>query len=229
MNKVSKRIVTSVVTCVLLPALAIGQTNQQWRDSLAILNRMIECQPSSTDLRLKKAAVNLQLSQWEYAVEEYCRVLKIDKENLAALYFRAYAYMHLRQYVMAKSDYEFFLKLAPRHLDARLGLAVVNEKLGRMTEAMDQYNQLVEIYPDSAICFAARAAFETTIKQYDVALYDWDEAIKRQPLNADYVATKVELLITTGQTATAYNELQAAFKRGIPRYALKQWLDRLAR
>ena len=57
---------------------------QEWRDSLATLNRLIDNNPRSTDLRLKKAAVNIELGQWEYAVEEYGRVLQLDKKNLAA-------------------------------------------------------------------------------------------------------------------------------------------------
>lgn len=218
----------AAVFCSLVALTASGQTEQQqWRDSLVTLNRLIELHPQSTDLRLKKAAVNIQLNQWEYAAEEYGRVLRIDAQNPAALYYRAYVNTHLRQYSLARNDYETLLKISPLNMEARLGLAVVFEKLGRMTDAMDQYNQLVEMYRDSAICYAARAAFETTRKQYEVALYDWDEAIKRQPENVDYIATKVDLLISLGRTADAQSELQAAVRRGIPRYALKEWFDRL--
>ena len=42
-------------------------TAQEWRDSLATLNRQIENNPQSTDLRLRKAAVNIELGQWESA------------------------------------------------------------------------------------------------------------------------------------------------------------------
>ena len=79
---------------------------QEWRDSLATLNRLIDNYPQSTDLRLKKAAVNIELGQWEYAVEEYGRVLQLDQQNLAARYYRAYCHLHLREYALAKSDYE---------------------------------------------------------------------------------------------------------------------------
>ena len=170
--------------CWLTAVSAMGQTPQQWRDSLAVLNKGIEHYPKSTDLRLRKAAVNIQLDQWEYAVEEYGNVLRIDPENLAALYYRAYCNSHLRQYAMAKSDYESFLKLAPMNMEARLGLALVDEKMGRKTDALDQYNQLVQMFPDSAVCYAARASYETTLEQYDAALY---------------VATKADLLTRLGR------------------------------
>lgn len=203
-----------------------AQTTQQWRDSLAVLNRMIQQAPRSTDLRLKKAAVNIQLGQWEYAVEEYGNVLSIDPENPAALYYRAYCQTNLRQYAMARNDYETFLKKLPYHMEARLGLATVNARMGRVTDARDQYNQLVEMFRDSVVCYVARAAFETSQQQYDVALYDWDEAIRRQPQNVDYVATKVDLLIRLERHREALDELEKALQRGIPRGVLKEWFDK---
>ena len=84
----------------------------------------------------------------------------------------------------------------------------------------------MEQFPDSATAYAARAAYETEQKLYDVALYDWDEAIRRQPLNADFVVSKADILIRQNRYADARKELTAAIRRGIPRYALKEWLDK---
>ncbi len=209
----------------LIPSVQ-GQTHQQWRDSLAVLNRQIDEQPRSTDLRLRKAAVNIELGQWEYAVEEYGNVLRIDPENLAALYYRAYGNTHLRQYQLARNDYQTFLQLSPLHMEARLGLAMVNEKMGRRTDALDQYNQLVEMFRDSAVCYAARAAFEMTIDQTETALYDWGEAIRLEPRNADYVVTKVDLLMKLNRWKEAREELEKALQRGVPRGVLKEWFDK---
>lgn len=211
---------------LLLTAPSYAQTAQQWRDSLSVLNSLIDQQPRSTDLRLRKAAVNIQLGQWDYAADEYSRVLQIDADNLAALYYRAFTYTHQRQYALARADYEHFLRLSPLHLEARLGLATVNEKMGRVREALDGYNQLVEMFPDSALCYAARAAFETSQQQYDVALYDWDAAISRQPSNADYVVTKADLLLRLGRPADARATLEKALRQGVPRGVLREWFDR---
>lgn len=221
-------------TTVILGSLALwvaplaltAQTAREWRDSLAVLNRQIDEHPRSTDLRLRKAAVNIELEQWEYAVEEYGHVLRIDPENLAALYYRAYANTHLRQYQLARSDYQSFLQLSPLHMEARLGLAMVNERMGRRTEALDQYNQLVEMFRDSAVCYAARAAFESTVDMTDAALYDWGEAIRLQPTNVDYVVTRVELLIGLNRKEEAREELEKALRRGVPRGVLRAWFEK---
>ena len=210
----TKHFLPTLLLCIQATALC-AQTPQQWRTTLDSLNKEIRLQPSSTDLRLKKAAVNIELGQWEYAAEEYGRVLRIDPQNPAARYYRAYTFMHLRQYAQAKSDYESLLLQTPLHLEARLGLAYVNEKMGRKTDAADEYNRLVEMFPDSAVVYAARAAFETSQKQYDTALYDWDEALRRKPDNADYITGKADVLLAMGRKDDARRLINDAIKRGV--------------
>jgi tetratricopeptide (TPR) repeat protein len=205
---------------------AKGQTLTQQLDSL---KREIDLHPESTDLRLKKAAVNIELAQWDYAVEEYDRVLRLDPHNLAALFYRAYCHTSLRRYPLARQDYETLLRQQPRHLEARLGLATVCEKSGRHTEAFDHYNLLVQQFPDSAICYAARAAYETSSRQYDAALYDWDQAITLQPQNADYVVSKVDVLLTLQRQEEARKTLNEALHRGIPRGILLEWFKKVGR
>lgn len=211
---------------LLMGSVASAQTRQQWRDSLETLNAKIGRDPSNLNLHLLKAEANINLEQWDYALAEYGKILHVDEKNLAALYFRAYVHMQQKHYDLARVDYESFLLIQPQHFEARLGLAHVLQKLGRKTETFDELNRLVQQFPDSADVYAARAAYETEQKQYEIALYDWDEAIRRKPLNSGYVVSKADVLLTLFRKDEARNELNAAIKRGVPRYALKEWLDR---
>ena len=208
--------------CVRMSA----QTPAEWRDSLARLNDSIRYYPHSTDLRLRKAAVNIELEQWDYAVEEYSRVLQIDPKNLAALYYRAYVNNSLRRYDLAKADYEAFLSLVPKHFEAQLGLAMVKRKMGRRVDAMDEMNRLVQLFPDSALAYAARAGYEAELQQYELSLYDWDEALKRAPASIDYQVSKVDVLIAMKRHDEAWQTLQSLLKQGVPRAALKEWIDK---
>lgn len=203
-----------------------AQTRQEWRDSLEMLNAKIGKDPNNLNLHLLKAEANINLEQWDYALAEYGKILHADEKNLAALYFRAYVHMQQKHYDLARVDYESFLLLEPEHFEARLGLAHVLQKLGRKTETTDELNRLIQMFPDSADAYAARAAYETELKQYDIALYDWDEAIRRKPLNSGFVVSKADILIKLYRMDEARKELNAAIKRGVPRYALKEWLDK---
>ena len=205
---------------------AQAQTPREWRDSVSTLIEAIRKNPRSTDLRLKKAEANINLQQWEYAIEEYGNVLRLDERNLAALYFRAYCHSQLRHYDMARADYDAFLAIHPQHFEAHLGRAHVLQKMGRKADILDELNLMVQQFPDSAMAYAARAAYETEQKDYDVALYDWDEALRRHPENAEYAVSKADILIGLGRKKEARETLDAAVAHGVLRGALKEWYDR---
>lgn len=221
-----QRILSFLIAPLLSGLSAFGQTPQQWRDSLSAINERIATSPYSSDLRLRKAAINIELRQWEYAADEYGLVLRNEPGNLAALFYRAYANTHLRRYDLARYDYEEFLKIAPRNMEARLGLAHVYTLLKRTADAMDQMNRMVELHPDSAIAYVARAGLETELQAYDAALYDWDEALRRSPDNTDYLISKADLLLTMGRKQEARKVLDTAAEKGVPQGALREWYER---
>ena len=185
---------SSVCACHVAAQTSWPDSLVSWRDSLAFLNEQIRVQPTSTDLRLRKAAVNIELGQWEYAIDEYGRVLELDPKSLAAHFFRAYAHGQLRHFDQARSDYEAVLSVVPRHFEAQLGLAMTFRSMGKRTETLDRLNLLVEQHPDSALSWAARADYETELQQLEPALYDWDEALRRDPQNVSFQASRKEVV-----------------------------------
>ena len=60
------------------------------RDSLALATEVLAYHPDSIDLRLKKAAWNIQLKQWQYAKDDLDKVLFLNNTNIAGLFYRAY-------------------------------------------------------------------------------------------------------------------------------------------
>ena len=94
--------------------MAKAQSNQELRDSLSVLMQQIERYPRDMDLRFRKAAVNLLLEQWNYAVDEYTYILK-KGDNATAFFYRAYAYTQLGKYGFARADYDALLHLQPTH------------------------------------------------------------------------------------------------------------------
>lgn len=204
----------------------MAQSRQEWRDSLETLSASLKQDPDNIDLRLRKAEADIQLERWDYALAEYGRILRTDEKNLAALYFRAYVHERQKHYDLAHVDYESFLAIQPLHLEARLGLAHILQKMGRRSDAMDVLNQIVQMFPDSADAYAARAAFETKYLQYELALYDWNEAIRLRPDNEGFVISKVDLLIRLKRKKEAREALDALVSKGTPRGMLKEWYDR---
>ena len=210
----------------LIPNLA-AQTRSQWRDSVEVLNSQLRQHPNDINLRLLKAEANVNLEEWDYALAEYGRILRADERNLAALFFRAYVHEKQRHYAEAKADYDAFLAIEPLHLEARLGLAHVLQKMGKKKEVFDELNHIVQMFPDSADAYAARAAFETEQQQYEVAAYDWGEAARLRPENVDYTISKVDVLLRLGRKREAREALDDLVSKGTPRGILKEWYDRI--
>ena len=196
-------------------------TQKEWRDSLSVLNRQIISSEYSSDLYLRKAAVNLELEQWDYAIETYTDVLKREPSNPAALFYRAYANGKMRRYELAENDYRNFLKVAPENVDGMLALAYICIKRGNNKEAMDNYNRILELFPDHSVAYASRASLETTEKFYDAALMDWDKAIENDQQNIGYLVSKAELLILMERKAEARRTLDDAVRKGAIRGQLR--------
>lgn len=219
------------LTCfsLLISHYVMAQSHNNWRDSLNVLNKQIATQPWSADLHLRKAAVNLELKQWQYAIDEYSQVLQKEPRNLAALFYRAYANTHLRRFDLAYNDLNDLLGVVPNHFEARLSLAIVMQQIGKKKESLDQLNQLIQQHADSAVAYAARANLERSLKQDEAALYDWGRAEKLSPLDPTYVVSHVDLLLVLERRTEAHRVLDEAVSRGIPRGMLLEWYDKCKR
>ncbi len=184
-----------IIAMLLSGFCANAQTPREWRDSVSVLIDAINKNPKDVNLRLLKGEANINLKQWEYAVQEYGYVLRLDEKNLAALFFRAFCHTQLRHYDLAKVDYETFLTIQPEHFEAHIGLAHTLRQLGRRTDTFDELNRIVQLFPDSAEAYAARASYEVEQGLYNAAVYDWDEALRLQPSNVEFAVSKVDALI----------------------------------
>ena len=173
--------------------------NKALRDSLVAATSVLAYHPDSIDLRLKKAAWNIQLEQWSYAKDDLDKVLFLNNTNIAGLFYRAFVNEKLLRYNFARLDYQNLLVLVPGNFQAQLGLALLNEKDKHYTEAYDGINNLIEQYPDSATA------------------------------NADYRINRIDLLIMLNRKLDAYRELEALQKKGVAPGRLQEFYRRLRR
>ena len=193
------------------------------RDSLAQATEVLAYYPDSIDLRLKKAAWNIQLKQWQYAKDDLDKVLFLNNTNIAGLFYRAYVNEQLRRYNFARLDYQNLLVLVPGNFQAQLGLALLNQK----DKAYNGINMLIEQYPDNAIAYAARGGMEKEKGQLEAAEYDYAKAMELDADNADYVLNHLDLLILLKRRNEAYADLQRLMKMGYSKGQLLEFYNRL--
>lgn len=170
---------------------------------------------------LKEGGTQIEKGYWQDALDTYTKVLQKDKSNPAAYYFRAYANEKLSRNKFARSDYEQFLKIAPFNYEGLLGLALLNQKDKHFTEAYDQINNLIEMYPDSVTAYMARAGIEKERNMMEPCIFDWGEVIRLEPDNPDHYIARAEMLIRVGRNEEARNDLDKAVELGISATSLK--------
>lgn len=218
-----KRTFAALALGLLLGLSAQAQEDRRaLRDSLKQAMEELSYHPDSVELRLRKAAWNMQLGEWQYAKDEYDWVISHHPDNLAARYYRAYANTQLRRYNFARLDYENVLRVVPGNFDARLGLALLNQKDHHYTEAMDGVNLLVSSYPDSATAWAARAGIEKERDMKELAVYDYGEALRREPDNRDWLLARADLLIALRRYEEARKDLDRLVEIGVARGELRE-------
>lgn len=218
-----KRTFAALALGLLLGLSAQAQEDRKaLRDSLKQAMEELSYHPDSVELRLRKAAWNMQLGEWQYAKDEYDWVISHHPDNLAARYYRAYANTQLRRYNFARLDYENVLRVVPGNFDARLGLALLNQKDHHYTEAMDGVNLLVSSYPDSATAWAARAGIEKERDIKELAVYDYGEALRREPDNRDWLLARADLLIALRRYEEARKDLDRLVALGVARGELRE-------
>ncbi len=204
-----------------------AQSQQELRDSLAAAAERLAYHPDSVDLRLAKAGWNVQLEQWEYAKDEYDYVLKLEKNNISALYFRAFVNTKLGRYNFARLDYETLLTIVPGNFEGQLGLALLNEKDQHYTEALDLLNSLCENFPDRAEAFAARAGVEMDHKMLTPAEFDYTQAVDLEPNNVDYRLARADARIKLGRKEEAREDLDYLVSIGVARPRLAEFYERV--
>lgn len=218
MRKVILIIAVSFVSVVSLSA----QSNQTLRDSLSKATDLLAYYPDSIDLRLKKTSWNILLEQWNYAKDDLDKILFLEPNNVAGLYYRAFVNEKLGRLSFARLDYEHLLMLVPGNFEGQLGLALLNQKSKHFTEAFDQINSLVNQYPDSAVVYAARGGIEKERGWLDLAIFDYSEAIRRDSTNRDYLLNRIDLLLSTKQSKAAIRDLDRLVSLGGNRNSLRE-------
>ena len=92
---------------------------------------------------------------------------------------------------------------------------------------MDNYNRIIEIFPDHSAAYASRAMLEDKDGFLDASLMDWDKAIEHDSKNIDYIVSKAELLIRMNRKNDARLALDEAVRKGAPRGQLQEYYNKV--
>ena len=192
------------------------------REAIEAYTQALDRSPLATPILLERATAYLALGNDDKAYTDLCNVLDKDASHIEALYYRAFIYTNRREYSSARADYKRLLTADPFHEHGLFGLALLDQREGRLQAAERQLSQLIDHYPDNATYWQARANILTEQKLYDLALIDLETAATLQPTDANIYVTRAELQLKMKHRTAARNDLNHAVTLGFPRAALSE-------
>ena len=194
------------------------------KEALESYSLALNLTPYSKTMLLNRASLYLEMDYLDKAYVDYCNVIDLDAKNQEALQFRAYIYMRRRQHQDARNDYQSLLEAVPGDKTARIGMAMVNQKLQRYRESLEEFNRLIVDYPQDVSLLKARAELEVEMNTLELALLDLESAVKLAPNDAEIYVMCGDIYIAQGRNREAYRAFEKAIELGVPRPELQERL-----
>lgn len=212
---------TSKQNVMLLTNLGTVQRRRgKMLDAIESYTLALNYSPLDVAILMSRATAYMALGNDDKAYIDLCNVLDKQIDHAEALYYRAFIYTGRREYTAARADYKRLLALQPDHENGLLGLALLDQREGRLQAAELQLTALVERYPDNATYLQARANVLIERHLYDLALIDLEGAIVLQPTDAYLYVARAELYLKMKRRTAAKADLDKAVALGLPRISL---------
>eukprot|EP01111_Echinosteliopsis_oligospora_P013645 TRINITY_DN4942_c0_g1_i2.p1 TRINITY_DN4942_c0_g1~~TRINITY_DN4942_c0_g1_i2.p1 ORF type:complete len:457 (+),score=124.89 TRINITY_DN4942_c0_g1_i2:93-1463(+) len=184
------------------------------------------------DLVLKEIQANIGLHNYATVIRDCLQLIRADKGNVEAYYYRAKGLYYLENYDQAVSHLQECLRLTPDHSAAakdikkvrlltRLMKAAESAVFVRdFEEAVKNYTEALEIDKDNkrlnAKLFSSRADAKYKLKQFEEALEDCQSAVKLQGDVAEPYITCANIFIALEKYEDAINTLEQTLKEVDP-------------
>jgi tetratricopeptide (TPR) repeat protein len=118
---------------------------------------------------------------YEGAIADYNRALKINANNPDALLQRGRAYIELRDYRAAFKDFDRLVVLSPKNPVAYWGRGLARDLLEENQEAITDYSRAIALNPDYADAYNTRGTVFDELGENQKAISDYNSAIKIKP------------------------------------------------
>ena len=118
------------------------------------------------------------------------------------------------------------LEVMPDNQTARIGMAMVNQKLHRYNESLEELNRLIVDYPKDTSLLKARAELELEMNTPELALLDLETAVRIAPNDTELYVMCGEIYLSLGRKREAYTAFEKAVEMGVPRSQLHEQMKK---
>jgi len=189
-----------------------------------------ESPPTSASDYHHRAAIYLNMGEYEKALLEFGKALELDPAYAPAYYDRGLAHAQTQQYAEALADFSRVIELNPQHADAYYNRGLVYARQNAFAEALADYDQALALHPADPLIYNSRGNVHYNTKDYAKAIADYDQAIQLDATYADAylnrglahaaleeyqraIADYNQVLALNPESAIAYNYRGQAYSR----------------
>jgi tetratricopeptide (TPR) repeat protein len=140
----------------------------------------------------------LEKGQYDRAVSQFSKAVKVDPGYVDAYYNRGLAYYSKGEYDRAISDYTRAIELFPQDFDAYFNRGLAHYGKGEYDRAISDYTQVIAINPADTQAYNNRGFLYYYKGEYDIAISDYTKAVDIDP----------------GYTDAYYNRGLALYEKG---------------
>lgn len=120
---------------------------KRFDEAINACKNLLRSYPQDTKARSTLAKCYYETQQWFDAIVQYKKVLLVDANDEAALFYTAICYHQLHNYHVAGYCYNQLIKNKPQAIDY-FNRGLCHEQLGNTSLAIDDYNHALRLNPD---------------------------------------------------------------------------------
>lgn len=138
-------------------------------------------QPTAAQRHANAAVEAAKAQNFEGAIREWTKVIRLMPRFSSAYYYRAAAYEQVSDKAGAIADLTKFLELSPRSAAGWAARGINRAEMGHIEQALRDCDQALRLEPRNALALALRADVYRLGDRFSEALRDADRAIALQP------------------------------------------------
>lgn len=185
------------------------------KKKIEFLSKAIELNKNNIDAYISRGEVYAEIGDYQSALIDIERALKIDKNFLPAIHDLTFILYKQTKYSEAEIQANLYLSLAPHDLEALHFKSAICAKTQRLEEAEKIDSKAINIYPEISSTYSNRGNTRRLMKKFNEALQDVFKALELDSENEQAVSTLAEIYAETGRIDEFYIHFENALKINI--------------
>jgi protein O-mannosyl-transferase len=174
-----KIIKPAYILIIVSLALAIKtySRNKIWKSNFSLWEDTHKKSPNKSRVNLSFGNANLELLNYNLAIQYFSRAIALNPENREAYFNRANVYVHLEEYKKAIQDFDIFINAHPELAEPYNFLGKTKLLMNDLGGAVVALNQAISLKPGLFDAWFNRGNARSLIRDYQGAIDDYTESV----------------------------------------------------